>query len=157
VITNSVSATDPFLTLAAKSGSDNVEGTISVGYTLDPANPIYNKLPGMKAYRAIMAKYAPKANANDGLNLYGVAKAWTTVKVLQAAGKNLTRASLMAAARKMAYTPGKKNANPFLLPGVSMFTNGNFQYPISQVKIIQYQNHVFQPVGSLIPGRGALR
>jgi branched-chain amino acid transport system substrate-binding protein len=157
VITNSVSATDAFLTLAAKSGSDNVEGTISVGYTLDPSNPIYNKQPGMKAYRTIMAKYAPKANANDGLNLYGVAKAWTTVKVLQAAGKNLTRASLMAAARKMAYTPGKKNANPFLLPGVSMFTNGTFQYPISQVTIIQYQNHVFQPVGSLIPGRGALR
>ena len=30
----------------------------------------------MKLYRQIMAKYDPKANANDGLNLYGVAKAW---------------------------------------------------------------------------------
>ncbi|MFL5953817.1 MAG: ABC transporter substrate-binding protein [Gaiellaceae bacterium] len=157
VITNSVSATDAFLTIAAKSGSDNVEGTLSVGYTLDPSNPIYNKQPGMKLYRTIMAKYAPKANANDGLNLYGVAKAWTTVKVLQAAGKNLTRAGVMAAARKMAFTPGKKNANPFLLPGVSTFTRGTFQFPISQVTLIQYQNHVFKPQGSLIAGRGALR
>ena len=41
----------------------------------------------MKLYRQIMAKYDPKANANDGLNLYGVAKAWTTVQVLQAAGQ----------------------------------------------------------------------
>src|SRR3954453_22209483 len=81
VITNSVSATDPFLTIAEKSGSDIVEGSISIGYTLDPSNPVYNKQPGMKLYRAIMAKYAPKANANDPLNLYGVAKAWNVVKV----------------------------------------------------------------------------
>jgi branched-chain amino acid transport system substrate-binding protein len=157
VITNSVSATDPFLTIAEKSGSTDVEGTISVYYLLDPSNPIYNNQPGMKLYRSIMAKYAPKANANDGLNLYGVAKAWTTVQVLKAAGQNLTRAGLMAATRKMAYTPGKKNANPFALPGVSVFTHGNFQYPISQVTVIQYQNHVFKPLGGLIAGRGALR
>jgi branched-chain amino acid transport system substrate-binding protein len=157
VITNSVSATDTFLTIAEKSGSNIVEGTISVNYLLDPSNPIYNKQPGMKLYRQIMAKYDPKGNANDGLNLYGVAKAWNTVQLLQAAGKNLTRAGLMKAARSMTYTKGKKNANPFALPGVSIFTKGNFQYPISQVNIIQYANHVFQPVGGLINGRGALR
>ena len=157
VITNSVSATDPFLTIAEKSGSDIVEGSISINYLLDPSNPVYNKQPGMKLYRQIMAKYDPKGNANDPLNLYGVAKAWTTVQVLKAAGKNLTRAGLMKAARAMAYTKGKKNANPFALPGVSVFTKGNFQYPISQVTVIQYSNHVFKPLGSLINGRGALR
>jgi branched-chain amino acid transport system substrate-binding protein len=157
VITNSVSATDAFLTIAEKSGSDNVEGTLSVGYTLDPANPIYNKLPGMKLYRQIMKTYAPKQNVSDGLNLYGVAKAWNVVKLLASLGKNPTRAGLMAAARHMSYTPGKKNANPFLLPGVSTFTGSNFQYPISQVTLVQYRNHTFQPQGSLIAGRGALR
>ena len=157
VITNSVSATDAFLTIAEKSGSDIVEGSISVSYLLDPSNPIFNKQPGMKLYRSIMAKYAPKANANDPLNLYGVAKAWNVVQVLKAAGKNLTRAGLMAQARKMVYTPGRKNANPFTLPGVITFTKGNFQYPISQVTLFKYVNHVFQPQGGLIAGRGALR
>jgi branched-chain amino acid transport system substrate-binding protein len=157
VITNSVSATDPFLTIAEKSGSTIVEGTISVNYLLDPSNPIYNKQPGMKLYRSIMAKYAPKANANDPLQLYGVAKAWNVVQVLKAAGKNLTRAGLMAQARKMNYSPGKKNANPFALPGVSTYTHGNFQYPITQVTVIKYVNHVFQPQGKLLAGRGALR
>ena len=66
VITNSVSATDAFLTIATKSGSDNTNGTLTVNYLLDPSNPIYNKQPGMKLYRQIMAKYNPKANANDG-------------------------------------------------------------------------------------------
>jgi branched-chain amino acid transport system substrate-binding protein len=157
VITNSVSATDAFLTIAENSGSNIVEGTLSVGYTLDPANPVYNKLPGMKLYRAIMAKYAAGKNAGDGLYLYGVAKAWNVVQLLQRSGKNPTRAALMKAARNMLYTPGKKNANPFLLPGVSTFTHGSFQYPISQTELIQYQNHTFQPISKLIPGRGALR
>jgi branched-chain amino acid transport system substrate-binding protein len=155
VITNSVSATDAFLTIATKSGSSITNGTITVNYLLDPSNPIYNKAPGMKLYRQIMAKYDPKGNANDALNLYGVAKAWTTVKVLQAAGKNLTRTGLMKAARNMNYSVALKNANPFALPGVKVFTKGGYQYPISQVTLVQYQNSVFQPLGNLINGRGA--
>ena len=126
-----------------------------MNYLLDPSNPIYNKQPGMKLYRQIMAKFDPKGNANDGLNLYGVAKAWTTVKVLQAAGKNLTRAGLMKAARNMNFTAKLKNANPFALPGVDIHTKGGYQYPISQVTLVQYNNNVFQPLGKLINGRGA--
>jgi ABC-type branched-subunit amino acid transport system substrate-binding protein len=155
VITNSVSATDAFLTIATKSGSTITNGTLTVNYLLDPSNPIYNKQPGMKLYRQIMAKFDPKGNANDGLNLYGVAKAWTTVRVLQAAGKNLTRAGLMKAARNMNFTAKAKTANPFALPGVDIHTKGGYQYPISQVTLVQYTNNVFQPLGKLINGRGA--
>lgn len=155
VITNSVSATDTFLTIATKSGSTITNGTLTVSYLLDPANPIYNKQPGMKLYRQIMAKFNPKGNANDGLNMYGVAKAWTTVQVLQAAGKNLTRAGLMKAARNMNFTAKAKKANPFALPGVDIRTKGSYQYPISQVTLVQYQNNVFKPIGKLINGRGA--
>ena len=50
----------------------------------------------------------------------------------------------------MALTPGKKDANPFVLPGVSTFTKGAFQYPISQVTVVKYINHVFQPQGKLL-------
>jgi branched-chain amino acid transport system substrate-binding protein len=158
VFCNSVSATDPFLTLAEqKYGSDIVEGTLSVNYLLDPANTRYSKQPGMALYRTIMSKYDPKANANDILNMYGVAKAWTTVQLLKKLGANPTRAGLVKAARGMAFTAGKENANPFLLPGVSIFTRGTFQYPISQVNVVRYTNHAFQPLGNLIAGRGALR
>jgi len=154
VITNSVSATDPFLTIATKSGSDITNGTITVNYLLDPSNPIYNKQPGMKLYRQIMAKYDPKGNANDPLNLYGVAKAWSTVQVLKAAGKNLTRAGLMKSARNTNFSAANKNPNPFALPGVVERTKGGYQYPISQVTLVKYENNVFQPFGGLINGRG---
>ena len=108
VITNSVSATVPFLTIAKQSGSDITDGTITVNYLLDPSNPVYNNTPGMKLYRQIMAKYDAKGNANDPLNLYGVAKAWTTVQVLKAAGKNLTRAGLMQVVRKMSFSSERR-------------------------------------------------
>src|SRR6476620_4523376 len=137
VITNSVSATDSFLTIATKSGSTITNGTLTVNYLLDPSNPIYNKLPGMKLYRQIMAKFDPKGNANDGLNLYGVAKAWNVVQVLKAAGKNLTRAGVMKAARNMNFSAKNKNAHPFALPGVDIITKGSDQYPISQVNLVQ--------------------
>jgi hypothetical protein len=75
--------------------------------------------------------------------------------VLQAAGKNLTRASLMKAARNMTLSTKLKTANPFALPGVDTVTKGSDQYPISQVTLVQYSNNVFQPLGKLINGRGA--
>ena len=75
--------------------------------------------------------------------------------MLQAAGKNLTRAGLMKAARNMNYSAATKNADPFALPGVRIFTKGGYQYPISQVTLVQYKNNVFQPLGNLINGRGA--
>ena len=107
----------------------------------------------MKLYRQIMAQYDAKGNANDPLNLYGVAKAWTTVQVLKAAGKNLTRAGLMQVVRKMSFSSATKNANPFALPGVKVLTKGRYQYPISQVTLVKLQGGVFAPFGKLIEGR----
>src|SRR4029078_11674728 len=122
-----------FLTSATKSGSTITNVSLTVNYLLDPSNPIYNKLPGMKLYRQIMAKYDPKGNANDGLNLYGVAKAWNVVQLLQSLGKNPTRAGLMKAARNMNFTAkatkGKKaNPNPFPRPRVDIVTKRSGQF-----------------------------
>jgi len=122
----------------------STNGTLTVNYLLDPANPIYNKQPGMKLYRQIMAKYDPKGNANDGLNLYGVAKAWNTVKVLQAAGKNLTRAGLMKAVTHM-----NEVNNPFLVPGVKVHTTPTFRFPISAVQLQRWHNGHWEPFGAI--------
>jgi hypothetical protein len=101
-----------------------------------------------------MSKYAPSANANDGNYFYGVAKAWNTVQILKAAGRKLTRAGLMKAARSMNYGAGSKTACPFCLKGMSIKTKGGDQYPISQMQLVKYTNNVFVPQGGLINGRG---
>ncbi len=149
IYVNSVSATDTFMKLAvANAGADYVNGSVSTAYVKDPASPVYAKDAAMKQYKQIIAKYAPTANVNDGLIAYGVAKAYDVVQLLSAAGKNPTRKSLLAAGAKMNWT------NPFLLPGVKVQTTGNDRFPISQVKLIRFNNGIWNEFGTLINGRG---
>jgi branched-chain amino acid transport system substrate-binding protein len=150
VYVNSVSATDTFMTLAvANAGAAAVNGSISVSYLKDPANPKWDNDAGMKLYRQIMAKYAPNANPKDGLYFYGVAKAASFVSALYAAGKNPTRASLEAALLHLNDTK-----SPFTLPGVVIRTTPNDHFPISQMKLIRFNNGTWTEFGSLINGRG---
>ena len=149
IYVNSVSATDTFMKLAvANAGADYVNGSVSTGYSKDPASPKYANDPAVKLYKKIIAKYAPNANANDGLVYYGVEKAYDVVQLLYNSGKNPTRASLLAAAKKMNWT------NPFTLTGVKVQTTGSDRFPISQVKLIRFNNGIWNEFGSLINGRG---
>ena len=103
----------------------------------------------MKLYKRLMAKYGPGLNQNNGLYLYGMAKAYDTVQLISKLGKNPTRAGLMKAARKMNWT------NPFALQGVKVKTGGSDQFPISQIQLIQYNNGLWNPQGELFDGRSA--
>jgi branched-chain amino acid transport system substrate-binding protein len=149
VIVNSVSATDTFMKLAlANADAATVNGSISTGYLMDPQATKYQNTAAMKLYKRLMAKYAPNADANNGLYFYGVAKAYDIVKLLQAAGKNPTRQTLLNAVRHMNWT------NPFTIPGVKVKTSPNDPFPISQVKLVQYNNGLWNEIGNLIDGRG---
>ena len=95
---NSVSATAAFLNIAVqRAGADYVNGSISIGYLKDPSNPAQNRDAALQEYRRIIAKYAPTANASNGLYVYGFALADTFVQAMYKAGKSPTRASLMNA------------------------------------------------------------
>jgi branched-chain amino acid transport system substrate-binding protein len=145
---NSVSATAAFLNIAVGSaGAAYVNGSLSVAYLKDPANPQWNNDAAMKLYRQIMAKYAPSADANNGLYYYGVAKAEAFVQALTAAGKNPTRASYQAALTKM------DNVNRFALPGVRQKTSAKDHFIISQMQLIRYTHPDWRLQGRLIEGR----
>jgi branched-chain amino acid transport system substrate-binding protein len=149
VLVNSVSATDTFMKLAlANADAATVNGSISTAYLMDPQEPKYANTAGMKLYKAQMAKWAPNVDPNNGLYLYGMAKAYDVVKVLGLAGANPTRAKLVYAARHMNWT------NPFTIPGVKIKTSPTDPFPISQVKLIRFQDGRWNEFGSLISGRG---
>jgi branched-chain amino acid transport system substrate-binding protein len=150
IFVNSVSATDAFMTAAvANAGAAEVNGSISVYYTKDPANAAWNNDAGMKLYKSIMAKYGPAgAKVTDGLYIYGMAKAYTFVQALKAAGPNPTRASLMKAVLNM-----NDKTNPFLLPGVVTKTGPNDYFPISQQQLIKFNNGTWTPMGKVIDTR----
>ena len=150
IFLNSVSATDAFMSIAvARAGAAEVTGSISTYYTKDPANPSWNNDAGMKLYKSIMAKYAPSnVRVTDGLYIYGMAKAYTFVQALKAAGPNPTRAGLMKAVLNM-----NDKSNPFLLPGVVTKTGKTDFFPISQQQLIRFNNGSWSPMGQITDTR----
>src|SRR5574338_62172 len=144
IYTNSVSATDTFLTLAKSSGAGDLPNrTVTVQYAKDPASPAWDNDSAMKLYKQVMAKYRPGARVTDALNYYGVAVAEAFVELMYKAGKNPTRASLMKAYRNW------NEPNPFLLPGNRQKTGGNDQFALQCERIIKYTDGTFQPVSKL--------
>ena len=148
IYVNSVSATDAFMTIASKAaGPDAVNGSVSVTYLKDPANPRWDADSGMVLYNKIMKKYLPNANAKDQLYLYGFAKAETFVQALAKSGKNPTRDSLMKSVTSM------NSTNPFLLPGVVQKTGAGDRFVISQQALQRYTNGTWAQIGPVVDGR----
>jgi branched-chain amino acid transport system substrate-binding protein len=146
IFMNSVAATNTLMGLAAKSSSpDAVDGMISVRYWMDPSEPKFAKAGSIDLYKSVLAKYAPKANPNDAFNAYGMAQAWTFVYALKQAGKNPTRAGLMKALLHM-----DTKDNPFLLPGMRLFTTPSDHFPLNQAVLIRYRDGSFRPFGHLL-------
>jgi len=144
IYTNSVSATDTFLTLAKSSGGGDLPNrTFTVQYGKDPASPAWDNDSAMKLYKQVMAKYRPGARVTDALNYYGVSVAEAFVELMYKAGKNPTRASLMKAFRNWNET------NPFLLPGNRQKTSGNDQFPLQCERIAKFTDGTFVPVSKL--------
>jgi branched-chain amino acid transport system substrate-binding protein len=145
VINNGVSGTSNIMVLASEGGKNKVvEGTITSTILKDPTDPRWKNDPGMKQYRALMAKYADGENVNDVYHVYGMAVGYETVGLLRRLGANPTRAGLMKAARSL--TSAK---NPFLLPGVSVKTGTGDNFPVQQGQLQRWTKGRWVPFGGL--------
>ena len=148
IVINSVSAVDSVMAAAVRSaGADFVNGAISSAYLKNPTNPAYAKDPWVKQYYRLMHQYAPGIDARNTFYYYGFAKGYDTVRLLYLAGKNPTRASLIAATKKMNWT------NPYAIKGIVDKTTANDRFPLSQIKLIRYGNGSWSEFGALIKGR----
>jgi branched-chain amino acid transport system substrate-binding protein len=131
--------------LASEGGKNKaIEGSISLNFLKDPADPRWKQDPGMKLYRATMAKYAKGANVSDAYHVYGMAVAFETVSLFRRIGANPTRAALMARARSITSA-----ANPFLLPGISVKTGPGDGFPIQQGQLQRWTKGKWVPFGGL--------
>jgi branched-chain amino acid transport system substrate-binding protein len=145
VINNAVSGTSNIMVLASEGGKNKlVEGTITTTVLKDPTDPRWNKDPGMKQYRTLLARYAKAANPNDAYHVYGMAVAYETVGLFRRLGANPTRVALMARARSISSAK-----NPFLLPGVYVKTGRGDNFPIQQGQLQRWTKGRFVSVGGL--------
>jgi branched-chain amino acid transport system substrate-binding protein len=145
IINNTVSAASNVMTLAAEGGQNkSIAGSISATFLKDPTDPRWAKDPAIRQYRTIMARYAKGANVKDVYHVYGMAVAYTTVEVLRAAGRNLTRAGLMAKARTL-----NSVSNPFVLPGIKVKTGKGDGFPIEQGLLQRWAKGSWKSFGGL--------
>jgi len=143
-----VSASQTMMKAATSAGGDaSTSGIISDTYVLDPTNPAQQNEPGMKLYRAIIAKYDPSLDPNNYFVIYGMAAAYTMVDALQKAGKDLTREKLMDAAIHL------NEKNPFFWPGVELQTTPADRFPIRELQLEHYVGGLWVPVGPVINAR----
>jgi branched-chain amino acid transport system substrate-binding protein len=145
VINNTVSAASNIMLLASEGGKNRtVEGTVAFNFLKDPTDRRWEKDPGMKAYRAIMSRYAKGANVNDVYHVYGMAVAYETVTLFKRLGANPTRAGLMAKARSL-----NDPSNPFLLPGVAVKTGKGDGFPVQQGQLQRWTKGHWVPFGGI--------
>jgi branched-chain amino acid transport system substrate-binding protein len=149
IVINSVAAIDSVMRAAASSaGPQYVNGVVSSGYLKNNNAPKYQSDRIVVNYKRLLAQYGPNgADPNNTFFFYGFAKAYDVVKLLYLAGKNPTRQSLINATARMNWV------NPYMIKGIRVKTSKSDHFPISQIKLVRYENGVFTEFGSLIKGR----
>jgi branched-chain amino acid transport system substrate-binding protein len=130
VYVNAVASSTSLMTIAKLTGAASViKGAVSIVFFKDPSDPRWAKDPGIALFQRVM-RAAGASDLKNGYYVAGMASAFTLVDALRRAGKNLTRAGVMAAARSL-----NEANNPFVIPGITVKTSRTDGFPIQQVAL----------------------
>ena len=148
VYISSISIEPGIMAIARLNAPELTNGALSIAFVKNPDDPIWAKDPALALYLGIMKTYDPSGKPADVYNWYGMTVAWTMVETLKAAGKNLTRASLLHAAQHL-----NLPANPFLLTGLTIKTGPTSYFPLANVYLYRYDNKQWVKWSALLPAR----
>ena len=143
-ITSGVSSVNSTINPA---GPERAIGVITSVYLKDVSDPVWADDPGVKGYKAFMAKYMPEASANEFYNAYGYMVAMVMHRVLEQCRGDFSRKSIMAQANNL-----KNLENPLLLPGVKINTGPNDHRPLEQMQLQRWNGKQWERFGSIIEG-----
>jgi branched-chain amino acid transport system substrate-binding protein len=145
----SVSIEPTIMSIARFNAPELTKGALSIAFLKNPNDPIWAKDKSVALYRSIMRTYDASGKPTDVYNWYGMAVAWTMAETLRKAGRNLTRAGLLSAARGL-----DTRANPFLLPGIRLKTARTDYRPLEQVYLYRYDNKQWVRASGILQARG---
>jgi branched-chain amino acid transport system substrate-binding protein len=126
-------------------GFDISQGIVSSSYWKDPLDSQWANDPGMNEWRGFMNQYLPGITQDNTLYGSGYMFADATVRVLTAAGDDLTRDNIMKVARSM-----KDWEFGLLLPGIKINTGPSQPTPISQTRLMRIKGEQWELFGPLI-------
>lgn len=145
----SISIEPGIMAIARANAPELTKDALSTAFVKNPNDPIWARDRAVALYRTVMRRHHPSGQPSDVYNWYGMAVAWTMVETLRRAGRNLTRASLLRAARSL-----DLRDNPFLLPGIRIRTSSTTSFPLADVYLYRYDNRQWVKASGLLPARG---
>lgn len=131
-------------------GPEKAVGMITATYIKDVTDPIWKDDPGVKEWRAFMAKYLPNGDTTDAYYFYAYGASHTMTHVLRQCGNDFSRENIMKQATSL-----KDLDNPTLLPGIKINTSPTNYHPIRQMQLARWNGRNWELFGELIEGAGA--
>lgn len=128
-------------------GVERAIGTITSVYTKDPADAAWADDPGMKTFKAFMAKWYPEGNPEESYNAYGYMTAIVLQQLLEQCKGNFSRASILAQANNL-----RRITNPMLLDGITVNTSPTDHRPLEQMQLQRWDGKVYRRFGSIFDG-----
>lgn len=128
-------------------GLDRATGVLSTVYAKDPSDPGLADDPGIKAYKAFMAKWYPEGNPDDFYNSYGYMTGMVMHQVLTQCNGDFSRKNIMAQANNL-----KNVENPMLLPGVKLNTSPTDHRPLEQMGLQRFDGKRWVRFGPIFEG-----
>jgi len=128
-------------------GVERAAGVLSTVYAKDPSDPGLADDPGIKTYKAFMAKWFPEGNPDDFYNSYGYMTAMVMHQVLQQCNGDFSRKNIMAQANNL-----KNVENPMLLPGIKLNTSPTDHRPLEQMQLQRFDGKRWVRFGQIFEG-----
>jgi len=126
-------------------GLENAIGVITTAFLKDPGDATWKDDAEMKEWISFMDKYYPDGDKADINAVYGYAAAATLVEVLKQCGDDLSRENIMQKAEGLKAFPV-----PLALEGITASTGPNDFRPIKQMRLVQFDGQIWQPIGDVI-------
>ena len=121
-------------------GFDKSKGVVTAQYLKDATDPQWDNDPGMKAFHAWRAKYAPESDPANPVWTYGYTMAQALVVVLKQAGNDLSRENILKAATSLPDT----TTLPLVLPGIKISTSPTDYRPMKSMRLAQFDGKMYQ-------------
>jgi len=111
-------------------------------YIKEGSDKRWDNDPTMNDFKALIKKYAPEVNPDDGNATYGYAVSQLMAHVLKQAGDNLTRENVMKIAASL-----KDHQIPMALPGVLANTAADDFALFQTMQLVRFDGSIWVPFG----------
>lgn len=135
IANSNASSVRPVLSTA---GFDKAIGLITSFYLKDATDPQWAEDPGVKAFHAWRAKYAPESDAADLSWAYGYNMAQAMAYVLDKAGNDLSRENVLYQATHISNV-----TFPMLLPGIMVNTSPTDYRAIKTMRMFRFDGQKY--------------